>query len=84
MNHKPNNGEALLQLRKVNQTYGSGQRQFTAVSDINLTIKNGEFVALLGPSGCGKSTLLRIITGLQQPSQGTVIHKGSELKGVNL
>lgn len=83
MNHNPNNGEALLQLRKVYQTYGSGQRQFTAVSDINLTIKYGEFVALLGPSGCGKSTLLRIITGLQQPSRGTVIYKGNELKGVN-
>ncbi len=83
MNNIIKNNEPLLRLINVNQTYGSGNRQFTAVKDINLTIKKGEFVALLGPSGCGKSTLLRIITGLQQPSQGTVLYKGNKLTGVN-
>jgi len=70
INHTYN---ALLKLRHVQQTYASGQRRFTAVQDVNLTIYEGEFVALLGPSGCGKSTLLRIITGLQRPSKGTVL-----------
>jgi len=76
-------GEVLLQLEHVYQTYGSGARRFTAVEDINLTIHEGEFVALLGPSGCGKSTLLRIIAGLQPPSQGRVLYRGKPLHGVN-
>lgn len=43
-----------------------------AVDDIDLTIKDGEFVTLVGPSGCGKTTTLRIVAGLEQPSEGTV------------
>lgn len=74
---------ALLKLRHVQQIYTSGQRRFTAVQDVNLTISEGEFVALLGPSGCGKSTLLRIITGLQKPSEGKVLYRDQPLRGVN-
>jgi NitT/TauT family transport system ATP-binding protein len=73
----------LLTVRHVHQIYGSGPRAFTALSDINLSINEGEFVALVGPSGCGKSTLLRIITGLQQPTQGQVLYRGVPLQGVN-
>jgi len=73
----------LLELQHISQTYGSGERRFTAVQDINLTLTEGEFVALLGPSGCGKSTLLRIITGLQIPVEGRVLYRGIPLKGVN-
>jgi NitT/TauT family transport system ATP-binding protein len=76
-------GQTLLELRKISQVYGTGKRQFTAVQDINLTLVEGEFVALLGPSGCGKSTLLRIMIGLQWPSSGNVIYKGQIFKGVN-
>lgn len=73
----------LLQLIHVQQLYTSGQRRFVAVQDVNLAIHEGEFVALLGPSGCGKSTLLRIITGLQKPSEGQVLYRGTPLQGVN-
>lgn len=73
----------LLELQHVNQTYGSGDRRFTAVQNVNLTLNEGEFVALLGPSGCGKSTLLRIITGLQRPTEGRVLYRGTSLPGVN-
>jgi NitT/TauT family transport system ATP-binding protein len=73
----------LVELRHVQQVYGSGERRFTAVKDVNLTIREGEFVALLGPSGCGKSTLLRIITGLQPPAEGQVLYRGEPLRGVN-
>jgi NitT/TauT family transport system ATP-binding protein len=75
--------DSLLELQHVSQIYGSGQRRFTAVEDVNLSLSDGEFVALLGPSGCGKSTLLRIITGLQRPSEGGVLYRGAHLKGVN-
>lgn len=79
-NHTNN---ALLKLSHVQQIYTSGQRRFTAVQDVNLTVSEDEFVALLGPSGCGKSTLLRIITGLQKPSEGNVLYRDQPLKGVN-
>lgn len=73
----------LVELKNVYQVYGSGARRFTAVKDVNLVIREGEFVALLGPSGCGKSTLLRIITGLQPPAEGSVLYRGERLTGVN-
>ncbi len=50
----------------------------TALSDVTAHIEPGEFVALLGPSGCGKSTLLRLISGLEQPSAGTVAVDGRD------
>lgn len=74
---------ALLKLRHIQQIYTSGSKRFTAVQDVNLTLVEGEFVALLGPSGCGKSTLLRIITGLQKPSEGKVLYRDQLLQGVN-
>jgi NitT/TauT family transport system ATP-binding protein len=73
----------LLELSRITQAFGAGDRRFTAVHDVNLTVSEGEFVALLGPSGCGKSTLLRLITGLQRPTEGQVLYRGEALAGVN-
>ncbi len=73
----------LLELKGITQKYGRGDRRFTAVDNVSLTIDEGEFVALLGPSGCGKSTLLRIVTGLNQPAEGQVLYRGQPLRGVN-
>lgn len=78
----PTNGY-LLEVRHVHQTYRSGSREFVALQDVNLAVREGEFVCLLGPSGCGKSTLLRIITGLQRPTEGVVLYRGQPLRGVN-
>ncbi len=61
----------------------AGKNAFVAVDKVNLSVREGEFVALLGPSGCGKSTLLRIITGLQPASEGAVFYRGQKLTGVN-
>jgi NitT/TauT family transport system ATP-binding protein len=74
---------ALVEVRHVAQHYGIGEKRFTALADIDLTIREGEFVALLGPSGCGKSTLLRIIAGLTRPSEGQVFYRGRPMDGVN-
>ena len=78
-----NDSTSLLELRHVGQMYGSGQKRFTAVSDVNLRLYEGEFVVLLGPSGCGKSTLMRIMIGLQPPTEGQVLYRGVPQKGVN-
>ena len=78
-----NDTPTLVQLKRVHQIYSNGRQRFTAVENVNLAIRENEFVALLGPSGCGKSTLLRIITGLQRPSEGQVIYRGKPLDGVN-
>jgi putrescine transport system ATP-binding protein len=52
------------------------------LNNINLTIRNGEFFALLGASGCGKTTLLRMLAGFEQPSSGDIFLEGSSLVGM--
>ena len=77
------NNDVLLHVDHVTKVFGRGDHLFTALKDINLTIREAEFVALLGPSGCGKSTLLRMITGLIAPSEGTVFYRGQPVRGIN-
>ena len=55
---------------------------FTALKDINIHVKEGEFYTFLGPSGCGKTTTLRTITGFIEPVKGTVTVKGKDLTHV--
>jgi NitT/TauT family transport system ATP-binding protein len=73
----------LLVVEHVTKAYGREPKRFVAVSDVSLSVGEGQFVCLLGPSGCGKSTLLRIITGLNSATAGRVLYKGAELSGVN-
>ncbi|WP_265445595.1 ABC transporter ATP-binding protein [Flexivirga meconopsidis] len=54
----------------------------TAVSDISMTVGEGEFVAVVGPTGCGKSTTLSLVSGLEPPSEGTVDVAGSPVRGI--
>lgn len=75
--------EPLVELKQITQSYSSGPRLFTAIQDVDLVLREGEFVCLLGPSGCGKSTLLRVIAGLQRPTSGQVLYRGQPLQGVN-
>ncbi len=77
------NTPPLVEVEHVSQSYGTGARRFVAVRDVNLKLYEGEFVALLGPSGSGKSTVLRIIAGLQPPTEGRVLYRGTPLRGVN-
>lgn len=64
----------LLALRGVGKVFSNG---VTALSDVNLTIREGDFLSLLGPSGCGKSTALRLIAGLSTPTSGVLDWRGS-------
>ena len=52
-----------------------------AVENINLTVGEGEFIAIVGPSGCGKSTFMKLATGLKRPSKGRVVIDGQEVTG---
>ncbi|WP_353136031.1 ABC transporter ATP-binding protein [Limnohabitans sp.] len=52
-----------------------------AVEDINLQVKQGEFIAIVGPSGCGKSTFMKLTTGLKKPSRGTIYVDGQPVNG---
>ncbi|HVO17394.1 MAG TPA: ABC transporter ATP-binding protein, partial [Alphaproteobacteria bacterium] len=64
---------ALLTLRGVRKSFGAeGAGGTVALRDINLSVEDGEFLAVVGPSGCGKSTLLQIVAGLMTPSGGQV------------
>ena len=75
-----------IELRGVDCTFVSkdqpGQR-YTAVSGVDLTVGEGEFVSVVGPTGCGKSTLLNVAAGLLVPSQGAVNIFGQPLSGIN-
>ena len=55
-------------LEKVSRRFGD----FAAVSDVDLRVREGEFVTLLGPSGCGKTTTLRMVAGLEQNTGGRI------------
>ncbi|NBE92428.1 ABC transporter ATP-binding protein [Nonomuraea sp. KC401] len=65
----------MLKVEGITRRFGD----VTALDDVSLEIRQGEFFALLGPSGCGKTTLLRIIAGFETPDQGTVTLDGEDL-----
>ncbi len=66
---------------KVSKVFEKDKDSTMALKDINLTIKDGEFVCLIGPSGCGKTTLLRLVAGLEPPTSGDIILDGKRIMG---
>lgn len=68
----------IIELKNISVAFGGEP----VLKDLNLTIRDGEFVTLLGPSGCGKTTTLRIIAGFQEPDNGEVIFDGKDMIGV--
>jgi putative ABC transport system ATP-binding protein len=63
----------MIQLRGVSKTVMSGGRPLTILHPLDLTIRSGQFLAVLGPSGSGKSTLLGLVAGLDAPTNGEII-----------
>ncbi|MBK8888893.1 MAG: ABC transporter ATP-binding protein [Dechloromonas sp.] len=73
--------EKFVQIEKVGQTFDTKKGKFVALRDIDLTIRKGEFIALIGHSGCGKSTLLNLIAGLTLPTTGVLLLEDREIAG---
>ena len=71
----------LVQLKSLTKTYRAAEVETTALHNVNVDIREGEFVAVMGPSGCGKSTLLNVIGMLDSPTSGSYMFKDQEVAG---
>jgi len=73
--------DTVLEAKHVSQRYAlRGGDELLALSNVELSIKQGQFVSLVGPSGCGKTTLLKLFSGLLQPSEGEIRFNGEVVK----
>lgn len=73
----------VLIAKNVKKVYGSRGNIYPALDDINLTIKEGEFIGIMGPSGAGKTTLLNVVATIDKPTSGTVIIDGDDIVKMN-
>lgn len=71
----------FLEIWQLSKTFPSKKGPYTVVEDFSMSMRQGEFVALIGHSGCGKSTVLSIVAGLSEKSSGSIILAGKELCG---
>ncbi|MED3623159.1 ABC transporter ATP-binding protein [Neobacillus thermocopriae] len=73
----------MIQLQSIKKSFLIGKEKINVLNDINLTIEDGEFVAIMGPSGSGKSTLMNIIGCLDKPSSGNYFLEGDDVSNYN-
>ena len=73
----------IVKCEKLSKIYGSGQTLVTALDQVELSVRQGEFVAINGSSGSGKSTLLHMLGGVDRPSGGKVWIEGTDLAGLD-
>ena len=73
---------AILEIHHLNKTYGGGPDAHIALSNVDLTVDDGEFVSIVGPSGCGKTTLMKCVAGLVRPTSGSITMMGRPVDGV--
>lgn len=76
-------GESILVARKVSKIYRTPKVRFQALSRVDLTVQEGEFLAIVGASGSGKTTLLSLLAGLDAPTQGSIVVQGRSLHHMN-
>ncbi len=69
---------------QVRRSEGKGAKEFVAIQDLNLEVRQGEFLTIVGPSGCGKSTFLDMLAGLNHPSSGEIRIDGKLITGPDL
>lgn len=74
----------IVEIKNISKDFYSKNKITTAIKDISLDVKDGEFVAIVGPSGCGKSTLLNILCNLDKPTSGQIILKNNAKIGYML
>lgn len=74
---------SILRTESLTKTYGTPDQPIQAVNGINLTVEEGEFVAIMGPSGSGKSTALYLIGGLERPTSGKVWLRDADISTLN-
>lgn len=74
--------EIILQAKNVQKVFGSKGNVYKALEDIDLVIKEGEFIGIMGPSGAGKSTLLNVLSTIDTPSSGDIIIGGQQIVGM--
>jgi nitrate/nitrite transport system ATP-binding protein len=70
-----------LQIEQVNMVFNTRRGRFVALQNINLSVRRGEFIAIIGHSGCGKSTVLNLVAGLLDPTDGALILAEREISG---
>ena len=73
---------ALIETKSLVKIYRTEEIETTALNEVNISIKEGEFVSIMGPSGCGKSTLLNILGMIDSPSGGEFLFQGEEVGGL--
>ncbi|MBS0310441.1 MAG: ABC transporter ATP-binding protein [Proteobacteria bacterium] len=73
--------QSYVQIENAGMVFSTKKGKFTALTDINLNIDEGEFIALIGHSGCGKSTLLNLVAGLLDATDGVLLLANKEIKG---
>lgn len=72
-----------LEVRNISKTFFGEKGYFTAIENVSLDVRDGEFLVLLGPGRCGKSVLLNIIAGLEKQTDGQILYNGKEWSGIN-
>ena len=79
MKNPPHDGGLVARVEQLTKTYGAHGSQVTALTDVSIGIRAGEFTAIMGPSGSGKSTLMHIMAGLDSPTSGRAFLGGTEI-----
>jgi len=77
-----NNNQHLIELSNIHKIYKTAAGEFPALKGINLTVNEGEFVAVIGKSGSGKTTLINMITGIDHPTEGDISVDGTHLNNL--